>query len=395
MPELALETYKRSFHLLCPGPVNVHPEVAAALTAYELCHREEEFCALFDALQRNLLAAASLQDDPDYTAVILTGSGTCANETILSSFVPEDAHVLVLANGEFGERLAAISRLYHPNTHCIQHDWASALDLHRVEQHLREHPTTLIAMVHHETSSGMLNPIEAVGALAQRYNARFFVDAVSSFTADPLDLKAAHVDLMSSSSGKAIGSYPGLSVIIGRHDAFQASALHAPRSQYLNLYRYYDFAQRLRQTPNTPAVPLFLALNRALELVLDEGIAARHARFRSRNLSVRARLQALGLKPLLSPDNNSSTLTSVCLPPGSSFEPLRQALRAAGFIMYEGKGPLRNQIFQVSILGDLPDAVIDAFFDHLARALPPQPSLPSLPSSPPRLPLTPSLTPNP
>ncbi len=279
----------------------------------------------------------------------------------------------MLANGEFGERLAALSRLYHPNTHCILHDWATPIDLARVEHHLQHNPTALVAMVHHETSSGMLNPVEAVGKMAARAGARFFVDAVSSFTADPLDLKAAHIDLMSTSAGKAIGSYPGLSIVIGTHEVFQACAAYAPRSQYLNLHRYYDFAQRVRQTPNTPAVPLFLALNRALELALEEGIPTRHARFRSRNLSIRARLASLGLRPLLPDEHNSSTLTSVFLPEGVAFEPLRQSLRAAGFVMYEGKGPLRNRIFQVSALGVLSDDTLDAFFACLATLLPPPP----------------------
>ena len=366
-----MESYKRSYHLLCPGPVNVHAEVARALTAYEFCHREEEFCALFESLQTNILRAANLDADSDYSAIVVTGSGTASNEAVLSSAVPEQASVLVLSNGEFGERLARIAQLHHPNTHHLTHPWAESLDLDALRAYLAEHPVDLIAMVHHETSSGMLNPIQAVGEIAREHGARFFVDAVSSFTADPIDLPACNITFMTSSAGKAIGCYPGLSVVIGRHDAFQAIAEHPPRTRYLNLHRYYEFAMERKQTPNTPAVPLFLSLNRAFELALEEGMTRRFERFAALSSYVRARLAQLGVETLLDASHIdcSNSLTSALMPPGVPFESLRLMMRAEGFVMYEGKGPLKGQIFQVSTLGEMSLSVINAFFDALARSL--------------------------
>ncbi|MBI4616527.1 MAG: alanine--glyoxylate aminotransferase family protein [Planctomycetes bacterium] len=364
-----MEDFERSYCLLCPGPVNVRPEVACALTAYEFCHREEEFSALLSSLEEKLLAVAGVRRPELWAAVLVTGSGTAANEAVLSSVPAPGERVLVLANGEFGERLAAISRIHNPGTECLAQPWGQPLDLARVEAHLAAHRVGLVAMVHHETSTGMKNPVETVGRLAARHGARLFVDGVSSFSADPLDLDASGVTFLSSSAGKALGAYPGLSFVLAPHEAFRSLAGREPRSRYLDLRRHYEFARDRSQTPHTPAIPLFLALHRALELVLEEGVSERHRRLASLATQARRRIAELGLAVLVPPADASSVLTSVVLPGGVSFERLRTALRERGFVIYGGKGPLEGRIVQISTVGDVGPDRFDLFFDSLAGAL--------------------------
>jgi len=350
--------------LLCPGPVNVHPEVASALTSFEFGHREEELSWLLDDLRRNFLAVAGV-DAERYTAVFLTGSGTSANESVLATAVAEDDTVLVIQNGEFGERLARISRIYNERTVCVRHDWGERIDLDRVAEALSSHDVDVVVMVHHETSTGMLNPVEEVGRLAHEKGARFVVDAVSSFSADALDIERAHITFLTTSSGKAIGSYPGLAVVLGSHEAFRSLGSRSPRCHYLDLYRYYEFAENSVQTPNTPALPLMLALNRSLELILDEGMADRLERLAGLAAHVRRRARENDLEVVVESGPRSNVLTSILLPDGLPFEQFRQALREHGFVVYGGKGPYDDRMFQVSTIGSIDVGLIDDFFAAL------------------------------
>ena len=166
----------------------------------------------------------------------------------------------------------------------------------------------------------MLNPVVEVGAVCKRHGARLFVDAVSSFSADPLEFERGNVTFLSTSSGKALASYPGIALVIGRRDEFEKLPGPSGANYYLDLHRYYAFAEGRSQTPTTPAVPLVLALNRALELVLAEGLDERIARIRASALHVRARLRERGLRLLDERAVLSNVLTCVRIPSGLTFE---------------------------------------------------------------------------
>lgn len=364
-----MDEFKKSFKLLCPGPVNVWPEIAEAFTEFEFCHREEEFSALFEAVQRNTLTVAGIREPENYTVLLVTGSGTAGNESVLNSVVDTDDVVVVLANGEFGERLGAISKTYNPKTELLEHAWGELYDLERFEARMAQGDVKLVAMVHHETSTGFLNPVEEVGAICHKHGVRLFLDAVSSFSADRLDLEASHVTFMSTSSGKALASYPGIALIIGERAALEALSEHPPRNHYLDLRRYYAFSEKYQQTPNTPAVPLILSLNRALELALREGREERLARLEAYAKHVRKRCTERGLETLNPERKLSNAVTSVRIPSGVAFEDIRLGLREEGYVIYGGKGPFQNEIFQVATFGNLDLDVIDEFFESLDRVL--------------------------
>jgi len=352
----------------CPGPVDVHPEIARAMAEPTMCHREPEFSDLLEAVQGNALAVAGA--DPDrFAALVITGSGTAANEAVLCSAVHAGGRVLVPSTGEFGERLARISRC-HATTVVLQQSWGSPMDLVRLERAMQDRRPTLVAMVHHETSTGVLNPVEEVGALCRRFGAGLFVDMVSSFSADPLDLEAAGVTFATTSSGKAIASHPGLGLVIGRRRALENLPARPAASHYLDLRRYFEFATTRRQTPNTPAVPLVRALGRALELALEEGLTARQRRLNRLAAHVREKLGACGLRALVEGQPRSCVLTSALVPPGVTYDELADGLRQRGFVIYGGKGSLEGRIFQVCTIGEITENDIDAFFDALLEVVP-------------------------
>lgn len=302
--------------------------------------------------------------------VVITGSGSSANESVLCSAIRPEDSVLSLATGEFGRRLGDISSIYNPNTTIHMQDWGTPLDLNEVEKYLSQNHVDWVTMVHNETSTGELQPVKQVGALCKKYGARLFVDAVSSFMADPLDLDECNVTFMSTSSGKAIGMGPGLSLVVGRIDEFEKLTTYPVRNYYLSLARHYTFLVNKKQTPNTPGIALFLAMNEAFKIIIEEGVQNRLQYQSLKARTFRNGLKEIGLN-LLHPDHVlSNAVSTILLPEHVVFAELREALRERGFIVYGGKGPLADKIFQVSTMGyvDCNDVneLVDAIRESIA-----------------------------
>ncbi|NGX42168.1 MAG: 2-aminoethylphosphonate--pyruvate transaminase [Chlamydiae bacterium] len=354
--------------LFTPGPVNVAKNVRMAICKDDICHREFDFNCLLQSVENKLLNLFEIKKTADYRAVVITGSGTAANESILSSVVG-NKNILILSNGEFGKRLFNISKVHNKNTFLLEFAWGERLDLERIEVYLKEHEIDIVAMVHHETSSGMLNPIEKVGALSKANDSVFIVDCVSSAGAEVIDMEKCHIAYCSSSSSKAIGSYPGLSFVVGKTEEFNRLKNLPGKTTYLNLYRFYHFIETFSQTPNTPAVPLFYALEQALINILNEGVSNRHADIKRKANLLRQGMLNLGLNFLIDQEDMCSVLTTVNIPSHIDVDILRQKLREKSIIIYEGKGSFKNRVFQVGNIGELTFAEIQFFLDSLREIL--------------------------
>ena len=161
--------------LFTPGPVNVAENVRMAICKEDICHREADFDHLLQSIENKLLKIFEIKNSADYRAVVITGSGTAANESILSSVVG-NKNILIISNGEFGERLYNISNIHNKNTFLLEFTWGKSFDLGKIEAYLKKHKIDVVAMVHHETSSGMLNPLEKMGALSKENGALFIVE---------------------------------------------------------------------------------------------------------------------------------------------------------------------------------------------------------------------------
>ncbi len=354
--------------LFTPGPVNVAENVRAAICKEDICHREIDFDRLLLSIENKLLKLFQMKNVKDYRAVVITGSGTAANESILSSVVG-DKNILILSNGEFGERLHNISSVHNRNTHLLRFSWGESFDLEKIETYLKRHDIDVVAMVHHETSSGMLNPLEKIGALCKAYSALFVVDCVSSAGAEVIDMEKCHIAFCSSSSSKAIGSYSGLSFVVGRADEFEKLKDLPVKSVYLNLYNFYSFIKNHSQTPNTPAVHLFFALEQALINILNEGVTNRFYNLKQKAKRLRQGMRDLNLNFLLDQNKMSSILTTVYVPSYINVSNLRERLREQSIIIYEGKGCFKGKVFQVGNIGELSDKDIQFFLDTLEDVL--------------------------
>jgi 2-aminoethylphosphonate-pyruvate transaminase len=363
-----LEPVLDKYLLFTPGPVNVGESLRRAICKEDICHREPEFDGLLVSIEQKLLSLFQIRNRNRYRAVIITGSGTAANEAILSSVVGKGA-ILILSNGEFGERLYKTSVIHNKRTHLLKQPWGVPFELTQIEAYLAEYKIDVVAMVHHETCSGMLNPLAKIGALAKANGAIFVVDGVSSVGAEVVDMEACNIAFCSSSSSKAVGSYPGLSFIVGRKKQFEKLKRHAAKTTYLNLATFYDFLKGQGQTPNTPAIPLFFALEQALANILLEGVTKRFTRIRDRAELLRLGMRKLNLEFEIEEANMCSILTTVRVPPSVSVRDLRDRLREKSIIIYEGKGCFLGKVFQVGNIGELSDPEIGYFLKSLREVL--------------------------
>src|SRR5919109_1884884 len=353
--------------LLNPGPVNVSPRVAQALLRGDLCHREREFGALQSRIRELLCHAFAPHDD--YTAVLLTGSGTAALEAAVASSLNPQRKMLVVNNGVYGARMAQMASIHGFDCVELNFPWTSPPDLGQIDRTLREDPTIeVVSLVHHETTTGLLNPVAAVGAIVRRHGRVLLVDSISGLGGEELDVAAAGVDLCVGTANKCIQGLPGVSFVLVKKADMERMQAFPPRTLYLHLPMLYSHQQG-DSTPFTPAIPAMYALDEALQELLEEGVTQRIARYRTAAHLLRDGLESLGLKCLLPADLRSNTITSLELPAGFTYEALHDALKARGYVVYAGQGDLAARVFRVANMGHLTVRQFRGFLAALTEAL--------------------------
>ncbi|AOJ07448.1 2-aminoethylphosphonate aminotransferase [Burkholderia mayonis] len=346
--------------LLNPGPVTLTERVRRSLLQPDLCHRESEFFDLQDEARARLVAAYALDPD-EWSAVLMTGSGTAAVESMIAALVPENGKLLVIENGVYGERITQIATQYRIAHDVLKHDWMQAPDLARVAGKLdADRAITHVAVIHHETTTGRLNDLDALAAVCRARGVRMLVDGVSSFGAEAIDFAGGGIDAVAATANKCLHGVPGAAFVIVRRRALASAA---SRTYYLDLGRLAKL-QDVRNTPFTPSVHAYYALVEALR-EFDEagGWRARHARYAALAGQARAGLAARGM-PLVLPDGESSVvLRAYRLPSGVAYEQLHDGLKARGFVIYAGQGGLSNELFRVSTMGAIEPADIERLLD--------------------------------
>jgi len=338
--------------LLNPGPVTLSARVREALLRPDLCHREIEFSSLQGAIRAALLKVYDL-DATTWAAVLLTGSGTAAVEAMLTSTVPRSGRLLVVENGVYGERMSMMAERAGIATARCATSWESSLRLAAVEAQLDAFPdTTHVAVVHHETTTGRLNDLHALGALCAARGVDLLLDAVSSFGAENIDFHALPIAACAATANKCLHGVPGVSFVILNRQRFAGSGTPA-RSVYLDLGTYLTQQER-GGTPFTQSVQGFYALHEALaEFAEAGGQAARQQLYRTRMTHARATLAGLGVEGILPEADCSCVLHAFRLPGGQGYEELHAGLKARGFVIYAGQGRLAADIFRISLMGDL------------------------------------------
>ena len=353
----------REWILLNPGPANTSPTVRGALVMPDLCHREPEFFEMMRSCRARLVRLAG--GGSAWSAVLFTGSGTAVVEAALASLSPPDRSLLIVNNGVYGERMLRIARAHGIRTEALTYDTVTPVRPADVETALRAHPeVSHVALVHHETTTGLLNPVVDVARVAAGLGRRVLVDAMSSLFGEPLDVTRDGIDAVMASANKCLGGVPGISFVLARRSALEELKGRPPRSVYLDLYHHF-VTQEQDNTPFTPAVQVLHAMEQALVELEAETVAARIARYAANARVLRAGMARLGFEILVPPGGRSNILTTFKLLPGLGYDALHDAMKRRGFIIYAGQGDIRKYAFRVANMGTLApkdmDAVVAAF----------------------------------
>lgn len=352
--------------LLTPGPLSTSPGVRAA-AARDWCTWDADYNQLVQEIRAALLHIAGVAA-PDYSAVLMQGSGTFGVESVIGSAVPDGGHLLVCSNGHYGTRIAQMAAaLKIPHTH-LAFSETSPLDPAAIGQALDQNPKiSHVALVHCETTTGLLNPLQQLAPTVKSRGKTLIVDAMSSFGGIPLDAGALQIDFLISSANKCLQGIPGFSFIIARTAALQRCRNNA-RSLALDLYAQYEAMEngggKWRYTSPTHTVRAFFQA--LCEFQREGGVDARHQRYRRNQASLVAALREKGLEPLLPGELHSPIITSFRYPNSAfDFQDFYNTMKRSGFVLYPGKIS-REPTFRIGTIGEIhpPD------IERLAAALP-------------------------
>lgn len=356
--------------LLNPGPATTTDTVKAAQVVPDICPREKEFAAVMRELEEGLVKI--VHGDPDeYTAVLFCGSGTISMDVCLNSLLPADKKILVIDNGAYSRRAVEICEYYGLPHIDLRMPMNELPDLKKIEEVLQKNPDiALVYTTHHETGTGLLNPIREIGALVHRYHALFVADTTSSYAMVPIDITADELDFCMASAQKGIMGMTGLSFVIGKKAVIEASASYPKRSYYCNLYMQYDYFKQHGEMHFTPPVQVIYAAVQALKEYFAEGEQAKWERHKRVFSAICAGLKELGFQ-IYMPDEIASGLVAAALYPDDpawDFMKIHDYCYERGFTIYPGKVENKG-MFRLCALGAIDEADIHAFFKVLREAL--------------------------
>lgn len=356
--------------LLNPGPATTTDTVKMAQIVPDICPREQDFARLMKDLRSDLLKVVHAPED-EYTSVLFCGSGTINIDICINSLVPEGKKILVVNNGAYNTRAVEVCQMYHIPHINLQSSVYEQPDLAAVEQALKENPdVAVVYCCHHETGTGILNPIREIGALAHQYGAIFVTDTTSTLGMIPLDVVKDNVDFCMASAQKGLMAMSGLSFIIGREDIIKASKDYPTRSYYCNLYLQYEYFEKTGEMHFTPPVQTIYATIQALKEYFAEGEIAKFARHRRVYEAIHQGLSELGFQTAIDKSIESGLVVSVKYPddPNWSFEKVHDYCYERGFTIYPGKISTTNT-FRLCSLGAIDVKDIKDFFIVLKDAL--------------------------
>jgi 2-aminoethylphosphonate-pyruvate transaminase len=356
--------------LFTPGPLTTSLSVKQAML-HDAGSWHCEFNAKVQWIRDKILQLAGLSREAGWETILLQGSGTFGVEAVFATGVPPNGKVAVLANGAYGERIVLM----------LQHLKIDHLVL-RTPEHTPNDPSSLdktlardktishVAIVHCETTTGLLNPINEVGEVIKRHDRKYVVDAMSSFGAIPIDPGSASIDYLVSSANKCIEGVPGFSFVICRRDALLACDGYA-RSLSLNLLDQFKGFERNGQFRYTPPTHAILAFEQALkELEQEGGVAGRGARYRQNQEALIKGMKRLGFRSYLDPAVQSYIITSFYYPDTArfSFDAFYRRLSDKGFIIYPGKISQANT-FRIGSIGRIFPSDIAALLSAIGSSL--------------------------
>lgn len=344
----------RPYLLLTPGPLTTTDSVKEAMMS-DWCTWDEDYnVGIVEQIRKQLVGLATSRPD-EYTAVLMQGSGTFCVEATLGTAVRPSDKLLVAANGTYGKRMGVIADYYHIDCDVMRFEETEAVDPARIDAYLTaQGEVTHVSVVHCETTTGVLNPLEEIASVVKRHGKVLIVDAMSSFGGVPIDMARLGIDFMISSANKCIQGVPGFGFVIARRSLLEQCGGVA-RSLSLDLYDQWrtmeDGHGKWRFTSPTHVVRAFMQA--MAELRAEGGIEVRHARYRENHDTLVGGMRSLGFQTLLPDEVQSPIITSFYYPnAGFDFKDFYTKLKERGFVIYPGKIS-QADTFRIGNIGDV------------------------------------------
>jgi len=346
--------------LLNPGPATTTDSVKYAQVCPDICPREKEFGELMEWVCNELSLMAGKPGGVE--TVIFGGSGTAADEVMISSCVPDGGKLLIVDNGAYGARFAKIAEVYKLDYEVYKSSGFAPLDCGAVKEKLVNGKFSHFAIVYHETTTGLLNPAPELCRFCRERGITTIVDAVSAFAAIPIDMDRDGFDFMASTSNKNIQGMAGVAFVFCRVEALMKTKNYPMRNYYLNLWDQYSYFKKNKQTRFTPPVQSLYALRQAIIETKLEGIENRYARYAACWDELAKAVKRIGLKMLVPEAIQSKLITAVINPPSPkySFDALHDLAKSNGFTIYPGKLSDADT-FRIANIGDIRPHEMAAF----------------------------------
>ena len=355
--------------LLNPGPATTSDTVKYAQVVPDICPREQEFGVVLTSLRRDLLKVINASEKL-YTTVLFGGSGTAVMEAIISSVMNPENTLLILVNGAYGQRMCEIADTYNLSYETLKMEWGKPLDFEEAARIIKDKNIDHVAMVHHETATGILNPLQKFMEFKNKYGCTLILDAISSYAGVHIDLNETPIDYLMSTSNKCLQGMPGVAFAICHKESLRALENVKSRSYYLDLYKQYRNLEDKKQTRFTPPVQTIYAMHTALAELMTEGLNNRISRYEENWVTLKEGLARIGFKFLLDSVDESRILLTIIEPKNKNFnfEFLHDELYSKGFTIYPGKMN-KDKTFRLSILGDLNQQDVKLFLTTLSEIL--------------------------
>jgi 2-aminoethylphosphonate-pyruvate transaminase len=356
-------------YLLTPGPLTTSPETRAAMQRRDWGSRDGDFIMLTRRVRDRLCRLAGAERT--HSCVLLQGSGTFAVEATIQTLLPREGALLVLVNGAYGRRMVEIARRLGRKVSVLDSSEERPVDPAEVAARLdREPDITHVALVHCETTSGVLNPLAPIaGEVAQR-GKRLLLDAMSSFGALPIDAREVRFDALVAASGKCLEGVPGMGFVFLRKAILERCAGNS-QSLAMDLHDQHQYMEKTGQWRFTPPTHVIAAFGAALDAHEAEGgVAGRGARYRRNCRALVEGMRALGFRPLLPDALQAPIIVTFAMPrhPAFRFAEFYDRLHARGFVIYPGK-LMRAESFRIGCIGSIGEAEIRAAVDAVASVL--------------------------
>jgi len=362
-------SHKKDKLLFTPGPITTTKAVKEA-AHFDIGALDSDFILHVQQIRYKLLALAHVES-PEYESIIIPGSSTYGIESTISSAIPANGMLLNIVNGANGSRISKIARVHSIPLKELIFEENQLPDLDEIDSVLKQnHQITHIAVVHGETSTGMLNPIAKIGEICARYNTVFIVDATGTFGAYDINLKELNISYMISASDKCIEGIPGFSYVLVKRSALE-QCKYQVRSLSLDLYDQWVGLNKTGEFRFTPPVQALLAFHEALnELKKEGGVKGRAERYSVNNALLIGEMRELGFKMYLPDHMRSYIVTSFLYPdhPDFSFEKLSMSLNGKGFAISPGRIN-KTDCFRIANIGQLYPHDIQKLIDTIESVL--------------------------